>query len=172
MSSILGLSSTLSLRLWEDGKEYLFREESAVQVNTRDLQSAASGLRLLSDVRVQVRGEKLIVSIENVKEAHYQQTFPAGMWPYRLVTELEKAQDWERHQNEQTQRSQYIESVGYQNGNTFIVTMQNGLIKSIELPEKLSTNGKNMMRALASVLQMDITGRDMDMWKTLEVNIS
>ena len=165
----LCLSSGLALRLWEDGKEYLFREESGVQVTTRDLVSAGSGLRLMSDVRVQVRGDKLIVSIENVKEAHYQQTFPEGMWPYRLVKDLE--QNRQRQEIDQIQRSKYIDSVGYENGNTFIVTLENGLVKSIELPQRLSINGKNMMRALASVLQMDVTGRDMDLWTRLENSI-
>ena len=164
------MSSGLALRLWEDGKEYLFREESGVQVTTRDLESAGTGLRLMSDVRVQVRGDKLIVSIENVKEAHYQQTFPEGMWPYRLVKDLE--QNRQRQEIDQVQRSKYIDSVGYENGNTFIVTLENGLVKSIELPQRLSINGKNMMRALASVLQMDVTGRDMDLWTRLEVSIS
>ena len=162
------MSSGLALRLWEDGKEYLFREESGVQVTTRDLESAGTGLRLMSDVRVQVRGDKLIVSIENVKEAHYQQTFPEGMWPYRLVKDLE--QNRQRQEIDQVQRSKYIDSVGYENGNTFIVTLENGLVKSIELPQRLSINGKNMMRALASVLQMDVTGRDMDLWTRLEVS--
>ena len=36
-----------------------------------------------TDVRVQVQGQKLIVTIENVKEAHHQHMFPANMWPYR-----------------------------------------------------------------------------------------
>ena len=49
------------------------------------------------------------------------------------------------------------------------MTLENGLIKNIELPSKLSTNGKNMMRALASILQMDIKGRDKHTWKTREV---
>ena len=78
-----GLSGAVSLQVWEDGAEYVFREETGVQVINRDLESAASGLRLLSDVRVQVQGQKLIVTIENVKEAHHQHMFPANMWPYR-----------------------------------------------------------------------------------------
>ena len=139
-----------------------------MEVNTRDLENAASGLRLMSDVRVQVQGEKLIVTIENVKEAHYQQTFPRGLWPYRLIKERETL--GQRQEIDLVQKSKYVESVGYENGNTFIVTLDNGLIKSIELPQKLSINGKNMMRALAPVLQMDITGRDQEMWTRLEVS--
>ena len=67
--------------------------------------------------------------------------------------------------------SRYIESAGFENGNTFIVTLDNGIVQNIELPEGLSTNGKNMMRALASVLQMDVTERDQDMWTRLERSI-
>ena len=85
MSIVLARSVRATcLWVWEDGAEYVFREESGFQVVNRDLESAASGLRILSDVRVQVQGQKLTVTIENVKEAHYQHKFPANMWPYRL----------------------------------------------------------------------------------------
>ena len=67
--------------------------------------------------------------------------------------------------------SRYIESAGFENGNTFIVTLENGMVQNIELPEGLSTNGKNMMRALASILQMDVTGRDEAVWTRLERSI-
>ena len=40
---------------------------------------------------------------------------------------------------------------------------------NIELPEGLSVNGKNMMRALASVLQMDTSGHEMETWTRREV---
>ena len=42
-------------------------------------------------------------------------------------------------------------------------------MSQIELPEGLSVNGKNMMRALASILQFDTTGHEMEMWNKREV---
>ena len=86
-----GLSSTSSLSLWEDGKEYHFLEESAVQVGTNDLKSSVSGMRMMSDVRIQVAGNKLVVSIDNMQEAHYTHSYNRGGWPYRL--EQEKMKD-------------------------------------------------------------------------------
>ena len=150
--------------MWEDGKEYYFREESSIHVTNKDVQSAASGFRLMSDIKIQVQGDKLIVNIDNVKEAHYQQTYPDNMWPYTLVQDQMTVKNYD-----EVQKSRYVDSVGYENGNTFIITLENGLIKKIELPEKLSTNGKNMMRALASILQMDIKGRDEHTWRRREV---
>ena len=86
-SSIAGLSSTFSLSIWEDGKEYHFLEESAIQVGTNDLDSSVSGLRMMSDVRIQVAGNKLVVSIDNMQEAHYSHSFNRGGWPYALMQE-------------------------------------------------------------------------------------
>ena len=85
--SISGLSGSFSMSIWEDGKEYHFLEESAVHVGTNDLASSVSGLRMMSDVRIQVTGNRLVVSMENVQEAHYSQAYPRGGWPYRLVQE-------------------------------------------------------------------------------------
>ena len=135
-------------------------------MSTRDVESTASGLRVMSDVKIQVQRDKLIVTIDNMKEAHYQQTFPEHMWPYTMV----KDQQNTKHYDE-VQKSRYLDSIGYENGNTFIMTLENGLVKNIELPSKLSTNGKNMMRALASILQMDIKGRDQHTWTTTEVTL-
>lgn len=159
-------SNGVSLRLWEDGQEYYFLEESGIHVSTRDVESTASGLRIMSDVKIQVQGDKLIVTIDNMKEAHYQQTFPENMWPYTMVKDQQSMKHYQ-----DIQKSRYLDSIGYENGNTFTVTLENGLVKNIELPSKLSTNGKNMMRALASILQMDIKGRDKHTWKTREVFI-
>ena len=63
----------------------------------------------------------------------------------------------------------YVPSAGYENGHTFSITMKEGLIDKLELPEGLSLNGKNMMRALASILQVDTTGHEMGMWTKREV---
>ena len=90
ISSIAGLSSTSSISIWEEGKEYHFLEESAVQVGTNDLDSSASGLRMMSNVKIQVSGNKLVVSVDNVKEAHYSHSYPRGGWPYRLMQEKVK----------------------------------------------------------------------------------
>ena len=65
----------------------------------------------------------------------------------------------------------YIPSVGYENGNTFAIMLEDGLVSKIDLPEDLSMNGKNMMRALASTLQMDTTAQEMEMWTRTEVNL-
>merc|ERR1719435_105413 len=46
-----------------------------------------------------------------------------------------------------------------------------GLVSQIELPQGLSLNGKNMMRALASILQFDTTGHDMETWVKKERSI-
>ena len=64
----------------------------------------------------------------------------------------------------------YIRSAGYENGNTFSMRLQDGLVETITLPEGLSVNGQNMMRATASILQMDTTGLDKKMWTKNEVN--
>merc|ERR1711936_1238638 len=127
----LCFSSITSFTIWEDGKEYHFLEESAIHGGTNDLDSSASGFRMMSDVKVQVSGNKLVVSIDNVHEAHYSHSYPKGGWPYRLHQERIK-----------DPKSKYIPSV----------TLENGLIASIDLPDTLSLNGKNMMRALASIL--------------------
>ena len=47
--------------------------------------------------------------------------------------------------------------------------LEDGLVSNIELPDGLSVNGKNMMRALASILQVDTTGHEMEMWTRKEV---
>ena len=86
-SLIAGLSSTFSLSIWEDGKEYHFLEESAIQVGTNDLDSSASGMRMMSDVMIQVAGNKLVVSIDNMQEAHYSHSVLRGGWPYALLKE-------------------------------------------------------------------------------------
>jgi hypothetical protein len=86
-SYISGLSSSFSISIWEDGKEYHFLEESAVQVGNHDLDRSVSGIRMMSDVRIQVSGNKLVVSIDNVQEAHYSHSYPQGGWPYRLMQE-------------------------------------------------------------------------------------
>ena len=44
----------------------------------------------MSDVRIQVTGKKLVVSINNMQEAHYSHSYPRGGWPYRLTQEKEK----------------------------------------------------------------------------------
>ena len=75
------------MSIWEDGKEYHFLEESAVQVGTNDLDSSVSGLRMMSDVRIQVSGNKLGVAIDNVQEAHYSHSYSGGGWPYALMQE-------------------------------------------------------------------------------------
>merc|ERR1712106_923548 len=156
----LCLSGSLSMSVWEDGKEYHFIEESAVHVGTNDLASSVSGLRMMSDVRIQVTGNRLVVSMENVQEAHYSQAYPRGGWPYRLVQE-----------GVRDQRSMYIPSTGYENGNTFSMNIEAGLVKSVELPAGASVNAKNMMRALASVLQVDMTGQEMTSWERKELSI-
>merc|ERR1712128_350933 len=84
----LCLSGSLSMSVWEDGKEYHFLEESAVHVGTNDLASSVSGLRMMSDVRIQVTGNRLV-------------------------------QDGVRDQ-----RSMYIPSAGYENGNTFSMNLE------------------------------------------------
>merc|ERR1712106_245792 len=156
----LCLSGSFSMSVWEDGKEYHFIEESAVHVGTNDLASSVSGLRMMSEVRIQVTGNRLVVSMENVQEAHYSQAYPRGGWPYRLVQE-----------GVRDQRSMYIPSTGYENGNTFSMNIEAGLVKSVELPAGASVNAKNMMRALASVLQVDMTGQEMTTWERKEMSI-
>ena len=66
--------------------------------------------------------------------------------------------------------ARYIPSTGYENGNTFSMNLEAGLVKSIELPAGASVNAKNMMRALASVLQVDMTGQEMTTWERKEVS--
>ena len=81
------VSLTGALRIWEDGKEYVFREESAVHVGTKDHANVASGFRLMSEVKVQVSGDKLVVAINKVEEAHFNQMYNRGGWPYTLMQE-------------------------------------------------------------------------------------
>ena len=50
-----------------------------------EIESAVSGLRLQSDLRVQVTGDILTVTMENVKEAHYNDIYPRGTWPYSTL---------------------------------------------------------------------------------------
>ena len=66
--------------------------------------------------------------------------------------------------------TRYIPSTGYENGNTFSMDLEAGLVKSIELPAGASVNAKNMMRALASVLQVDLTGQERTTWERKEVS--
>ena len=75
---------------WEDGKEYHFLEESAVHVGTSDVASSVSGMRMKTDVKVQVSGNKLYVSLDNVHEAHYSHSYSNGGWPYRLEAEKDE----------------------------------------------------------------------------------
>merc|ERR1711970_1545779 len=157
---LLCFSSISAFTLWEDGKEYHFLEESAIHVGTNDLKSSASGVRMMSDVKIQVERNKLVVTIDNMQEAHYSHTYNRGGWPYRLTQEKIKDQN-----------SKYIPSLGYEAGNTFSMVLEDGLVSQIELPQGLSLNGKNMMRALASILQFDTTGHDMETWVKRERSI-
>merc|ERR1711887_117570 len=157
---LLCFSSISAFTLWEDGKEYHFLEESAIHVGTNDLKSSASGVRMMSDVKIQVEGNKLVVTIDNMQEAHYSHTYNRGGWPYRLTQEKIKDQN-----------SKYIPSLGYEAGNTFSMVLEDGLVSQMELPQGLSLNGKNMMRALASILQFDTTGHDMETWVKRERSI-
>ena len=50
------------------------------------------------------------------------------------------------------------------------MNLEAGLVKSIELPAGASVNAKNMMRALASVLQVEMTGKEMTTWERKEVS--
>ena len=50
--------------------------------------------------------------------------------------------------------------------------LEEGLVSQIELPQDLSVNGKNMMRAMASILQFDTTGQEMKTWRKREVRTS
>ena len=45
----------------------------------------------------------------------------------------------------------------------------NGMVTNIELPGSLSVNGKNMMRALASILQIDTEEHEIKTWSKNEV---
>jgi len=157
--ALFGISGSFATVFWEDGKEYHFVEESAVHVGTNDLVSSVSGVRMMSDVKVQVSGKKLVVSIENVKEAHFNHPYTGG-WSYRLAEE--KVKD---------PMSKYIPSVGYENGNTFSMDFVNGMVTNIELPSSLSVNGKNMMRALASILQIDTEEHEIKTWSKNEGSI-
>ena len=85
--SFSGFSSYSTFTLWEDGKEYHFLEESAVHVGTNDLKSSVSGLRMMSDVKIQVHGKKLAVTVDNIQEAHFSHSYQKGGWPYRLSQE-------------------------------------------------------------------------------------
>merc|ERR1712172_238055 len=58
----LFVSGSLSIRVWEDGKEYLFKEEASVHVGTNDLNNTVTGFRFLSDVKVQVQADKMVVT--------------------------------------------------------------------------------------------------------------
>ena len=58
-----------------------------MHVFNTDLDSSASGLRMMSDIRIQVAGEKLVVNIDNVQEASFSHSYPPGGWPYRLMQE-------------------------------------------------------------------------------------
>ena len=58
-----------------------------MHVGNNDLDSSASGLRMMSDIRIQVVGEKLVVNIDNVQKAHFSHSYPQGGWPYRLMQE-------------------------------------------------------------------------------------
>merc|ERR1712235_152920 len=103
---ILVLHFCNSVRVWENGKEYLFKEEASIQVGTEDLQNTATGFRFLSDVKVQVNDDKLVVTIDNIQEAHYSGTYPRHSWPYRLINDRRRERE---------------------NGKTFVVHLENGL---------------------------------------------
>ena len=45
---------------------------------------------MMSDVKIQVSGNKLVVSIDNMQEAQYSHSYPGGGWPYRLMQEKVK----------------------------------------------------------------------------------
>merc|ERR1711971_1473045 len=153
----LFVSGSLSIRVWEDGKEYLFKEEASVHVGTNDLNNTVTGFRFLSDVKVQ--------------EAHYAQSYPRNSWPYRLLTDKRELREGEREKKEWEDvqlKSKFFNSIGYENGKTFIVHLENGLAKKVELPAGLSVDGQNMMKAIASMLQVDmrdITEEDNHMWR-------
>ena len=127
----------------------------------------------MSDVKVQVQDDRLIVTIDNIQEAHFAQSYPRNSWPYRLINDKRELREGEKDRREEDiqLKSKYFNSIGYENGKTFIVHLENGLAKEIELPSGLSVNGKNMMKAIASMLQVDQTERpeeDMQMWRNRE----
>ena len=169
------MQGSISIRVWESGKEYLFREEASIHVGTNDLNNTVTGFRFMSDVKVQVQDDKMVVTIDNIQEAHYAQSYPRNSWPYRLVNDKRELRDGEEERTFDEQlKSKYFKSIGYENGKTFVVHLEDGLAKSIELPKDLSINGKNMMKAIASMLQVDMrerTDEDMDYWKRRELSL-
>merc|ERR1712172_468775 len=173
----LFVSGSLSIRVWEDGKEYLFKEEASVHVGTNDLNNTVTGFRFLSDVKVQVQADKMVVTVDNIQEAHYAQSYPRNSWPYRLLTDKRELREGEREKKEWEDvqlKSKFFNSIGYENGKTFIVHLENGLAKKVELPAGLSVDGQNMMKAIASMLQVDmrdITEEDNHMWRKREMTV-
>ena len=171
------MSGSLSIRVWEDGKEYLFKEEASVHVGTHDLNNTVTGFRFLSDVKVQVQADKLVVTVENIQEAHYALSYPRNSWPYRLLTDKRELREGEKEKQEWEDvqlKSKFFNSIGYENGKTFIVHLENGLAKKIELPAGLSVDGQNMMKAIASMLQVDmrdINREDNYMWRKREMTV-
>ena len=171
------MSGSVSIRVWEDGKEYFFKEEASIHVGTNDLNNTVTGFRFLSDVKVQVQADKMVVTVDNIQEAHYAQSYPRNSWPYRLLTDKRELRDGENERQEWEDvqlKSKFFNSIGYENGHTFIVHLENGLAKKIELPSGLSVDGRNMMKAIASMLQVDMKDfkeEDNFMWRKREMTV-
>ena len=146
-------------------------------MGTNDLNNTVTGFRFLSDVKVQVQADKMVVTVDNIQEAHYAQSYPRNSWPYRLLTDKRELRDGENERQEWEDvqlKSKFFNSIGYENGHTFNVHLENGLAKKIELPSGLSVDGGNMMKAIASMLQVDMKDfkeEDNFMWRKREMTV-
>jgi len=136
----LGVTATRGLQVWEDGKEYIYTQESGVHVGTTDYDSNASGFRTKADVKIQVSGNKLKVSVSNFRRATFNHPYPDNSWPYKQVNET---------------KSTYLNVDDFVDA-PFSFTLEHGLVHDIQVPTSAPFWLKNMMRAFASSIQIDL----------------
>merc|ERR1712240_159340 len=130
----LGVTASRGVQVWEDGKEYIYTQESGVHVGTTDYDSNASGFRTKADLKIQVSGNKLKVSVSNFRRATFNHPYPENTWPYKQVNETE---------------STYLKVDDFVDA-PFSFTLEHGLVHDIEVPSQAPFWLKNMMRAFAS----------------------
>jgi len=149
--------ATRAVNVWEDGKEYVYTQESAYHVGTSDYTANAGGWRTKAEVRIQVKGTTLKVKVSNLRRATFNLPYPEGQWPYRNVNETV---------------STYLPVSDYVDA-PFSFTLQKGLVTKMEVPKSAPVWLQNMMRAFASSIQLDLNYMDSAEreWTTKEKSI-
>jgi len=137
---ISGVTVSRGLTVWEDGKEYVYTQETVVHVGTTDYDSNAAGFRAKNNITIQVDGNNLKVSVSDFRRSIFNHPYPHNTWPYQPT-------------NETTSTFNPVEDFVVI---PFSFSLEHGLLHEIQVPSNVPFWLKNMFRAFVSSIQLDL----------------